>query len=243
MPRAIVYKQRDPAKAHLDALVASQPVAPTPEQMTGLKAEAADFATKASPESVLPHYLAKVALEPDALDAADRANWWAGAVADAASGKPASAEAVALASTATPAEPASVDGFMEKVAKYLPAESITITTLAFAALTPKGAAVWWLVVAGAVANVLYLFGTALQARKEAPMPPFYFYVLSAAALTLWSIAVVSVVGTEAGIKGSNAEAQKTFVLALAAFAIPLADVVITGLKEMGAERKARRKKA
>jgi hypothetical protein len=238
MPRAIVYGRRDPKIGHYDALVASELGEPGPERQQELHATATDLAGQVIPEAVQPLYLARLAQEPNALLSPDKATWWTEAAQEAASGKVPPQAAVKLTEAAAQGEEPSKDGFLEKIAKYVPAESITLTLLAFAALSPTGSDVWWLVVAGALANVLYLFGTALHARKEAPMPKWYFYPLSAGALVLWAIGVVEVVGHEAGIEGSNAEVQKTFVLAVAAFFVPLLDTIITGLSEIYEERKA-----
>jgi hypothetical protein len=237
MPRAIVYGRRNPADEHFKALVADQPGRPSPELRQELHAKADELAALVAPEAVQPHYLARIALEADALRSPDKANYWSQAAKDAAAGEPLPAGAEALAKTAEIPEPSRSDGFLEKIAKYVPAESITLTTLAFAALTPTGSDVWWLVAAGAAANVLYLFGTALQSRKETKeMPRWFFYPLSALALALWSLAVIGVVGSEFGIGGSNAQAQKTFALAFAAFLVPLLDTVASGLTDMYEEK-------
>jgi|GEM_PF-4208174 len=240
MPRAVVYGQRPSRAGHLDALLASELAQPAPARMHDLETRADQLAARVSPEAVQPLYLARLAQEPNALQSPDKADWWMEAADKAAAGVPAPDAAVKLTSAGVGSALSSKDGFLEKIAKYAPAESITVTLLAFAALTPTGSDVWWLVAAGAIANVLYLFGTALAARANTPMPRWYFYPLSAAALVLWSIAVVEVVGQEAGTGGGNAEAQKTFVIAAGAFFIPLIDEIATGLTEQVEEAKTRR---
>jgi hypothetical protein len=236
MPRVIAYGRRNPADQHYQALLAGQPGSPPPEVRKALRTEADRLAGVVAPEVVQPHYLARIARESDALHSTSRPDFWPDAVTAAVAGEPVPEAAEKLAQTAAAPEPRT-DGFLEKIAKYVPAESITLTTLAFAALTPTGADVWWLVAGGAAANVLYLFGTALQSRKETKeMPRWFFYPLSALALALWSLAVIGVVGSEFGIGGSNAEAQKTFALAFAAFLVPLLDTVASGLTDMYEEK-------
>jgi hypothetical protein len=237
MPRAIAYGRRSPADEHYKALVADQPGRPSPDVLQALHAKADELATQISPDAVHPHYLARIALEPDALRSPEKANLWSLSAQDALEGRPLPAGADAVAKTLEKPEAPPADGPLEKIAKYVPAESITLTTLAFAALTPTGKDVWWLVAGGAIANVLYLFGTALQARKETKeMPRWYFYPLSALALVLWAIAVIGVVGSEFGIETSNAEAQKAFALAFAAFLVPLLDVIATGVTDAYQEK-------
>lgn len=238
MPRAIVYSRRTPADAHFDALVADAANPPSRDQLWQLRTKANELAQEVAPEAVRLHYLDRAAAEADALDSIRQGGWWDEAARVAASGQPPAPGAETLAKATSPAEQTSTDGYLEKIAKYVPAELVTLTTLAFAALAPTGTWVWVLVAGGAVANVLYLWGTALQSRAATPMPRWYFYPLSALALVLWSIAIIGAVGSEIGISGSNAETEKTFVLALAAFLIPLADVIATALTDMRQEKPA-----
>jgi hypothetical protein len=120
------------------------------------------------------------------------------------------------------------DAYLEKIAKYVPAEVVTLTTLAVAAFQPGGGTIWWIVLAGAVANVLYLFGTALAAT-DSPLPRLYFYPLSIIAYGLWAAAIIPAFGDKVGIGGDNVEAEQTFALALAAFLVPLVDSILTNL--------------
>lgn len=210
---------------------------PSAARVKELRAEAQQLAREAPADLVAPHFLERLASAEDALGSPDKSRWWADATSAAATGHPPSANAVQIIAASTSAAEETRDGFLERLAKYIPAESITLTTLAFAALTPTGSDVWWLVAGGAVANILYLFATALQARKSTPMPRWQFYPLSAAALVLWSIAIIGIVGKEAGIAGSDSDTQKTFVLAVAAFFIPILDTIISSLQDMTRERK------
>lgn len=68
------------------------------------------------------------------------------------------------------------DDFLAEIAKYVPAETITLTTLAFAAISPSDNWIWIVAGLGAVANVAYLFTTAL-ASPATPLPRWQFYVL------------------------------------------------------------------
>ncbi len=239
MPRAIVYGRHDPGDGHYQALLAMEPGTPSEARREELRLEANKLAGEAPAGDVQPLYLARIATEPNALASANKADWWMGATEDAAAGVVAPTAAVKLTKAAAAGKEESTDGYLEKLAKYIPAESLSLTLLAFAALGPTGADIWWLVVGGALANVIYLYATALHARKETPKPRWYFYPLSAAALVLWAIAVIEVVGKKAGIEGSNAEVAKTFVLAMAAFFIPLVDSIGSSLSEIREEKKAK----
>lgn len=229
MPRAVVYDPPTVAQRHYVGLLASEEGTPSAERRRVLQREAEDRARRFTPEAVTAHYLTTVAKEPDALQLLEDPRLWDESRRLAASGSPVPEGAQRFAETTSASTTSSSDGYLDKIAKYVPAESVTITTLAFAAFKPTGALVWIVVAAGAVANVLYLYGTALQARSRVPMPRWYFYPLSAIALVLWAIAVINVVSIKAGIKGVNADAQKTFVLAAAAFFLPLLDTIATQL--------------
>lgn len=129
------------------------------------------------------------------------------------------------------------DAYLEKIAKYVPAEIITLTTLAVAALNPGGSTIWWIIGVGALANVLYLFGTALAATSS-PLPRWYFYALSIMAYAFWAAAIIPQVGDKVGIGGENAETEQTFALALAAFFVPLLDSIFTNLPARIGARKS-----
>ncbi|HVQ59240.1 MAG TPA: hypothetical protein VMS60_10095 [Solirubrobacterales bacterium] len=120
------------------------------------------------------------------------------------------------------------DSYLEKIAKYVPAEIVTLTTLAVAAFEPAGNTIWWIVGAGALMNILYLFGTALAATST-PLPRLYFYPLSMLAYAIWAAAIIPAFGSKVGIGGENASTEQTFALALAAFLVPLLDSIFTNL--------------
>lgn len=141
--------------------------------------------------------------------------------------KAATAAAPPAAPTAEGALPGK-DDFLTKIAKYVPAETITLTTLAFAAISPRGNGIWLVAGAGALANLLYLFATALASPKT-PLPRWYFYVLSVVAYAFWAAAIIGPIGEKVGINGNNAETKQTFALALAAFVVPALDSLGTNL--------------
>ncbi len=113
------------------------------------------------------------------------------------------------------------DGYLSKLAKYVPAEMITIATLFFANFALKGGWVWFFVAIGAILNMLYLFSLAVQAGKSRrqPRPRIYFYPLSATAFVLWSLASIEAVASTSGLTIG----QRAFILAFAAFLVPAVD--------------------
>lgn len=120
------------------------------------------------------------------------------------------------------------DDFLSKLAKYVPAETITLTTLAFAAMAApalSALAVLGIVAAGALLNALYLWSTVL-ASPTTPPPPRWFYALAATAYVLWAVAIIPPVGALFGVGGSDVSAEQTFVLALAAFLVPTLDTIL-----------------
>lgn len=231
MPRAIVYDEPTPAEEHYAALLADQPRPPNTTERRELRLLASQLAKRVAPSSVRPYYVLGLAERPDANEALKAGDLWRAAADRATRGEPLPLGAQGKVDAVAQPQP-STDTYLDKLAKYVPAETVTITTLAFAAIQPSKNAVWWLVAGGAVANLLYLFGTALAARPKVPMPRWYFYPLSAAALALWAIAVIGPVGRKVGISGSNADTQKTFVLATAAFIVPLLDTIASGLTDI-----------
>jgi hypothetical protein len=120
------------------------------------------------------------------------------------------------------------DSYLEKIAKYVPVEIVTLTTLAVAAFQPAGSTIWWIVLGGALANALYFLGTALAATTT-PLPRWYFYPLTIIAYVIWAAAIIPEFGDKVGIGGDNAEAEQTFALALAAFLVPLLDSIFTNI--------------
>jgi hypothetical protein len=128
--------------------------------------------------------------------------------------------AAGQASAAPAATPARSDDYVSKIAKYVPAETIAISTLFFGTWAVSGNWIWFWIGVGAVVNVLYLFVTALQQSGKVPPPRMYFYLLSAAAFVGWAIATVTVARGAAHLVDDK---KAGFVLAATAFIIPLLD--------------------
>lgn len=122
------------------------------------------------------------------------------------------------------AELPTADSYLSKIAKYVPAETVSITLAAFAAFNPDGNTIWVFLGVGAVANVIYLLGVATN-LPVTQRPRAYFYGLSALAFLGWAIAVIQVVQLKVGIKGVNAADQEAFILAATAFVIPALDSI------------------
>ena len=129
------------------------------------------------------------------------------------------AEAAVAAAAAAPSR----DDLLARIAKYVPAEMITLATLGFAAFPPDGNTVWIYVAIGAVLNVIYLVGAAMGSSGT-PMPPWFYYVLSAVAFVGWTLATLDVVQSKAGLTGDNATTQQGFILLATAIFIPILDV-------------------
>lgn len=126
-----------------------------------------------------------------------------------------------------PAAAPTKDDYLAKIAKYVPAETITLTVAFFAAFTPTRGSVWYWVAAGAVLNVLYLFSVAVQSTSPGARPRPYFYLLSALAYVLWTMATVNAVETKAGI---TTDSKQLFILVLAAFVVPALDTILGSLR-------------
>ena len=88
---------------------------------------------------------------------------------------------------------------------------------------------WFFVGLGALANVLFLFATALGLSDETPRPRGYFYLLSAGAFVLWAIATIDIVQEAAGLTGDTADDKTAYILAATAFGLPLLDTVLSRL--------------
>lgn len=114
------------------------------------------------------------------------------------------------------------DGYAEKIAKYVPAELVSVTCLFFAAFELSDARILLILAFGALINVAYLFA---MSGQPAPRPEFYF--LSALAFVFWAFAVVPQVRTYIGLEEPSKQA---FVLAGTAFAIPLLDTLFSKVR-------------
>lgn len=113
------------------------------------------------------------------------------------------------------------DSLQTKLVKYVPAEVVSVSAAGFAAFNPTGDWIWFGLALGALANVLYLFASAVQAGPKVPRPRWYFYFLSIVAFVIWAIA------TTASIQHSMhlTEAKASFILVAGAFGVPLLDTL------------------
>lgn len=127
---------------------------------------------------------------------------------------------------ATAADGRGPDGVASKIAKYVPVETVTLATFFFAVFDVDGFAVWVFVALGAALNVAYLLSVS-RAAADTPNPRIQFYVLSAVAFVLWSLATIDTVAREAGLNGDTNSGQRAFVLALAAFSMPMLDTLLS----------------
>ena len=113
------------------------------------------------------------------------------------------------------------DGVASKVAKYVPAEMVTIATAFFAAFHPGHRVLVVALLVGAALNVVYLISVT-RADPAAESPGRLFYALSAVAFLLWAAAVIDDVATFVHL---DSEPKRAFVLSFAAFALPLLDSI------------------
>jgi hypothetical protein len=127
-------------------------------------------------------------------------------------------------------EPAGTDDYLSKIAKYVPAETVAVTTLGFGIWDPAGDWVWFWLAIAAAANVIYLLATALLLPPTTPRPRGFFYLLSAGAFFAWAIAVIDDAQQAAGITGDDLTQKSGFILAAAAFLIPALDTILSRLK-------------
>jgi peptidoglycan biosynthesis protein MviN/MurJ (putative lipid II flippase) len=118
------------------------------------------------------------------------------------------------------AVPEDPDKYLDKLVKYVPAEVTAIAAGLFAAWTLEDWKLWLALAVLAVLNVLYLWVCERQ-DKTAPDTQWYFYVLATVAFGAWAISVVEPVADAFGV---DSEGQRAFVLAAAAFLIPLLDI-------------------
>jgi hypothetical protein len=132
------------------------------------------------------------------------------------------------AAAGAPAAAPSRDDLLARIAKYVPAEMITLATLGFAAFPPDGKTVWVFVALGALLNAGYLFGTTLQSPAT-PKSPWFFYALSAIAFVGWALVTIDLVQSEAGLTGENATSQQGFILLATAIFLPMLDLALSRL--------------
>lgn len=115
-----------------------------------------------------------------------------------------------------PADPnESRDSYLDKLVKYVPAEVTAVAAGLFAAWDIHGKALWVALAVLALVNIGYL---AVNARQTKTQPKWYFYLLATVAFAAWSVSTVASVAEAFNL---DTETQRAFVLAAAAFLIPL----------------------
>jgi hypothetical protein len=111
------------------------------------------------------------------------------------------------------------DGYWEKLAKYVPAEAIAFFTPLVAVWSPSHMALGLMIVLGAIANFLVLFGQSITLPTTCPRPHWYFYLLATVAFVAWAL------GTNRDVQallGMN-PAQAGSVLGMVVFFVPRLD--------------------
>lgn len=127
-----------------------------------------------------------------------------------------------------PADPdASRDSYLDKLVKYVPAEVTAVSAALFAAWDVDGKALWGALVVLVVVNVAYL---AVNARQSKTQPKWYFYVLATISFGAWAVATVDAVAEAFNV---TTDTRQAFVLAAAAFLIPL---VHSGFEAYGTKK-------
>ena len=114
------------------------------------------------------------------------------------------------------------DGYTERLSKYIPAE-VLAAFLPLVGLTGnRGLLLRIAFVVGLIATVMYLYIHALQETDSTKRPRWFFYPLAVAAFIAWAV------GTSDAVRGLFGwdEIDATFALAMAAFAIPVLDLLI-----------------
>ena len=117
------------------------------------------------------------------------------------------------------------DSYVTKIVKYVPAESIALTTGFFAAFSPGGWLMALCLTAFALANFGYLYGAAHVNDNRDDTPP-HFYVLATLAFFLWALATVNAVAAWAHLTGTSGGPQRAWILGLATTVIPMLDSVV-----------------
>jgi len=124
------------------------------------------------------------------------------------------------------------DDYTAKIAKYVPGEVVSVSIAGFAAFDPTGAWVWFGLVLGILANLVYLFGTA-GSLQTASRPRVFFYVLSCLAFVFWAAATIPQVRDEFGLGDPGDEDKASYLLVAAAFLLPALDTFFDRLELRG----------
>ena len=117
------------------------------------------------------------------------------------------------------------DSYVTKIVKYVPAESIALTTGFFAAFSPHGWTMVLALTAFAAANFGYLYGTAHVNDDRKDTPP-HFYLLATLAFLLWAFATINAVAAWANLTGEAGDPQRAWILGLSTTVIPMLDSAV-----------------
>jgi hypothetical protein len=116
------------------------------------------------------------------------------------------------------------DDYTAKIAKYVPAEVVAVSVAGFAAYNPTGRWIWFGIVLGIVANLVYLGGNAVR-LDPVSRPRWFFYILSAVAFLAWALATIPQVRSKFDLAGTENDQKAAYILAAAAFGLPLLDTL------------------
>jgi hypothetical protein len=115
------------------------------------------------------------------------------------------------------------DDYLEKLAKYVPAE-VLVPYLPLTALSNKEWQIWASLIAGEVLTIGYLYAYGSR-QEECCRPVWYYYLLAALAFPAWAVGASAATASVLGIDAKSGG----FILGFAAFVIPLVDVIMTRL--------------
>jgi uncharacterized membrane protein len=119
----------------------------------------------------------------------------------------------------TSAEPAGGDGLPEKLAKYVPAETLAFFVPISATIPDSRMALLWVAVAvGLVGTIIYLIVAAQRATADAK-PRLHFFVLAGLAFLAWALGTGKGVQDLIGLDSITAGV----ILGVAVFLVPLID--------------------
>lgn len=112
------------------------------------------------------------------------------------------------------------DSVLEKLAKYVPAETVAFYVPAYAIAKAHGSSICWAILTvGLIGTIIYLVAVADSANP----PRWYFYLLSGIAFIVWAMATSSV---EVDLFQWG-EWVGELLLFVAVFLIPIIDKLIT----------------
>ena len=127
-----------------------------------------------------------------------------------------------------PAAGDSGDGYLEKLAKYIPGEVLAfyVPILAIAGVKSDKTALFLVTAVGIVGTVVWLIANARSSSPAGQAPPVWFYVLAAVAFVAWAIGTTPELASALGLTNVLA----SIVLPIAVFIIPGIDLALTPKK-------------